>query len=198
MGVVRGLNASMTSLSHICWSKKQFLSDLRQKATQSFISMKLKKLLKKYILSGQPSGCFSLCPDLRKSTTSIPPNPEYGIKPELKVRKETLLDEWFPHFTLGWLWILGSRDCWAEFILLLKNLPRDSISHNTMPNDQLQKKVVLSLKYISHFRVPQGLWIKTRLNAQPLIWKWFFILKQVSLIFTRKVVHLASFWTWEF
>ena len=69
------------------------------------------KLLKKYILSGQPSGCFSLCPDLRKSTTSIPPNPEYGIKPELKVRKETLLDEWFPHFTLGWLWILGSRDC---------------------------------------------------------------------------------------
>ena len=36
MGVVRGLNASMTSLSQICWSKKQFLSDSRQKATQIF------------------------------------------------------------------------------------------------------------------------------------------------------------------
>ena len=111
MGVVRGLNASMTSLSHICWSKKQFLSDSRQKATQIFYQHETEKIAEKYILSGQPSGCFSLCPDLRKSTTSIPPNPEYGIKPELKVRKETLLDEWFPHFTLGWLWILGSRDC---------------------------------------------------------------------------------------
>ena len=39
-----------------------------------------------------------------------------------------------------------------------------------------------------------GLCIKTRLSAQPLIWKWFFILIQIKLIFTRKVVHLASFW----
>ena len=43
-----------------------------------------------------------------------------------------------------------------------------------------------------HFRVPPGLCIKTRLSAQPLIWKWFFILMQIKLIFTRKVVHLAS------
>ena len=51
---------------------------------------------------------------------------------------------------------------------------------------------------ISHFRVPPGLFIKTRLHvsAQPLIWKWFFILKQIKLIITRKVVHLASFWKW--
>ena len=41
MGVVRGLNASMTSLSQICWSKKQFLSDSRQKQLKSFISMKI-------------------------------------------------------------------------------------------------------------------------------------------------------------
>ena len=40
--------------------------------------------------------------------------------------------------------------------------------------------------------------ITTRLSAQPLIWKWFFILMQVKLIFTRKVVHLASFWKWGF
>ena len=41
---------------------------------------------------------------------------------------------------------------------------------------------------ICHFWVPPGLCIKTRLSAQPLIWKWFFILMQLKLIFTRKVV----------
>ena len=48
------------------------------------------------------------------------------------------------------------------------------------------------------FWVPSGLCIKTRLSAQPLIWKWFFILMQIKLIFTRKVVYLASFWKWGF
>ena len=51
---------------------------------------------------------------------------------------------------------------------------------------------------IGQFRVPPGLCIKTRLRAQPLIWKWFFILVQIKLIFTRKLVHLASFWNWGF
>ena len=54
-----------------------------QKVTQIFCHETKWIAKKKYILSGQPSGCFSLCPDLRKSTTSIPPNPEYGIKPKL-------------------------------------------------------------------------------------------------------------------
>ena len=52
--------------------------------------------------------------------------------------------------------------------------------------------------WIGHFRVPLGLWFKTRVGAQPLIWKSFFILIQRKLIFTRKVVHLASFWKWGF
>ena len=51
---------------------------------------------------------------------------------------------------------------------------------------------------ICHFRVSPGLCIKTRLSAQPLIWKRFFILMQIKLIFTRKVAHLASFWKWGF
>ena len=51
---------------------------------------------------------------------------------------------------------------------------------------------------IRHFGVPPGLCIKTRLSAQPLIWKWIFILIQIKLIFTRKVAHLASFWKWGF
>ena len=51
---------------------------------------------------------------------------------------------------------------------------------------------------IGHFRVPPSLWIKTRSSAQPLIWRWFFILVQIKLIFTREGVHLASFWKWGF
>ena len=54
------------------------------------------------------------------------------------------------------------------------------------------------MKRIGHFRVHPGLCIKTRLSAQPLIWKWFFTLMQIKLIFTRKVEYLASFWKWGF
>ena len=57
---------------------------------------------------------------------------------------------------------------------------------------------VLTWLLIGHFRVPPGLCFKTRVGAQPLIWKPFFILIQIKLIFTRKVVHLASFWKWGF
>ena len=51
---------------------------------------------------------------------------------------------------------------------------------------------------IGHFRVPPGLCFKTRVGAQPLIWRSFFILMQIKLIFTRKFVHLASFRKWGF
>ena len=51
---------------------------------------------------------------------------------------------------------------------------------------------------IVHFRVPQGHCFKTRVGAQSLIWKSFFMLMQIKLIFTRKAVHLASFWKWGF
>ena len=57
-------------------------------------------------------------------------------------------------------------------------------------------KVVILSDWLRHFRVPPDLCIKTRSSAQTLIWKWFFIGMQVKLIFTRKVVHLASFWKW--
>ena len=30
-----------------------------------------------------------------------------------------------------------------------------------------------------------------------MIWIWLFIFKQMKLISTRKVLHLASFWKWE-
>ena len=51
---------------------------------------------------------------------------------------------------------------------------------------------------IAHFRVPPSLCFKARLSAKPLIRKWVFILMQIKLIYTKKVLHLASFWKWEF
>ena len=41
-----------------------------------------------------------------------------------------------------------------------------------------------------------SLGFKARLSAKLLIWNRFFILMQIKLIFTRKVLHLASFWKW--
>jgi len=70
----------------------------------------------------------------------------------------------------------------------------------TVKDESLNQGTTLQLfssegprKSISHFRVPPGLCIKARLSAQPLIWKWFFILMQI-----KQVVHLASFWKWGF
>ena len=51
------------------------------------------------------------------------------------------------------------------------------------------------LARLGHFRVPPFLCFKTRVGAQPLIWKSFFILRQIKLIFTRKVVHQPHFET---
>ena len=46
------------------------------------------------------------------------------------------------------------------------------------------------------FPVTPKLCFKARLRAKPLIWKRFFILMQKNL--TRKVLHLVSFWKWDF
>ena len=63
-----------------------------------------------------------------------------------------------------------------------------------MSNDTFVARVVHNRPLIGHFRVPPGLCTKTRLGAQPLIWRWFFILMQITLISTRIVEHLTSFW----
>ena len=36
--------------------------------------------------------------------------------------------------------------------------------------------------------------MKRKITAQPLMWVGFFILMGITLISTKKVVHLASFW----
>ena len=43
-----------------------------------------------------------------------------------------------------------------------------------------------SCNVTGHFRVPPGLCFKTRVDAQPLIWKSFVILMHVKLICTKK------------
>ena len=47
------------------------------------------------------------------------------------------------------------------------------------------------------FPSSENLTFKVRLSPKPLIWKWFLIMMQIKLIFTRKVSHLASFWKWD-
>ena len=39
---------------------------------------------------------------------------------------------------------------------------------------------------IGHFRAPRGLCFKTRVGAQPLLWKSFFILTRIKLFFHKK------------
>ena len=43
-----------------------------------------------------------------------------------------------------------------------------------------------------------SLCFKARVSAKPLIWKLFYIFMQTKLIFTKKVLHFASFWKREF
>ena len=43
-----------------------------------------------------------------------------------------------------------------------------------------------TVRTIGHFPVPPGLCFKTRVSAQPWIWKSCFILVQIKLIFRRK------------
>ena len=59
--------------------------------------------------------------------------------------------------------------------------------------------VQYQIKHNRPFPSFSGLCIKTRVSAHPLIWNWFFILMQIKLISTRKVVRLiASFGKWGF
>ena len=78
-----------------------------------------------------------------------------------------------------------------------KEVPVSTIIHQfIILNLSISGEVFKS--WIGHFPVPPGLCFRTRIGAQPLIWKSFFILMQIKLIFTGKVVRLASFWKWGF
>ena len=50
-----------------------------------------------------------------------------------------------------------------------------------------------SFRKIGHFRNAASLCFKTRPSAKPSLCKLFFIIMQIKLIFTRKVLHFASF-----
>ena len=49
------------------------------------------------------------------------------------------------------------------------------------------------VKFISidHFRVASSLCFKARLRAKPFIWKWFFILMHLKLVFSNKCFALS-------
>ena len=64
-----------------------------------------------------------------------------------------------------------------------------------LPRKQNTKEKNISTKgKRGHFRVPSGLCIKTRLGAQPFLWKWVLFAWEWKIIFISKVEHLTSFW----
>ena len=69
----------------------------------------------------------------------------------------------------------------AHCIKLLKNLSRSQCWIHFSEVEKNAHTLFQPLS-IGHFRVPPGLCFKTRVGAQPLIWKSFFILIQIKLI----------------
>ena len=47
---------------------------------------------------------------------------------------------------------------------------------------------------IGHFRVPKTLSLKTRLSANPFLWKWVLFPWKLKLVFTSMVFYLATIW----
>ena len=91
------------------------------------------------------------------------------------------------YFKLSWnITSLSQSNC-GNFSRSIKNGDLDACSVANIPRGVLGTRVnpdtgrIRVDGQIGHFRVPLGLnSTKTRLNAQPLIWKWFFILMQIK------------------
>ena len=82
----------------------------------------------------------------------------------------------------------------VNFSFVLKNGPgrifdRPKIGSNTSLTRNRSIALLTrnwrTIGWMNHLRVPLGFCIKTRLSAQPLIWKLCFILMQIKLFFTR-------------
>ena len=109
-------------------------------------------------------------------------------------RGGTLLFDLNRYVPLGGMWFLGS------WVLNRVHNFNDYLSSLTgcLFGQEAFKRVWMLAMSIRGINTSPGLCFKTRVGAQPLIRKSFFILMQIKLIFTRKVVHLASFGKWGF
>ena len=90
---------------------------------------------------------------------------------------------------------------WGDFFLkLYPPFLIDFYRHSLLKLAWGEKKIETQ-RLVGHFRVLPSRCIKTRLSAQPLIWKWFFILVQIKIIFTKKgcalglILKVRVFWT---
>ena len=118
-----------------------------------------------------------------------------------------MLSQFAEYKTVGWKvtssfpgdsdCILQSKFYWGGILSVASRI-REFLEFHHKSVTLFLSHICRWLPWIGHFRVPPGLCFKTRVGAQPLIWKSFFILLQIKLIFARKVVHLASFWKWGF
>ena len=131
---------------------------------------------------------YIICP-LKRGITSN--NLEETLRSRLILSRTYGSSLAFQHFIdsviVGVSFWLPEKNKWTRF----------SLAVNAFPGMQsvAAKKGAFGNRPFPSF---PGLCMKTRLSAQPFIRKWFFNLMQIKLIFTRKVVHLASFWKWGF
>ena len=93
--------------------------------------------------------------------------------------------ESYQKFAVVLLTVLSFWQIWADLL-------------NTFFESREKCAHLISASLNRPFPSSPGSLFQKKVGAQPLIWKSFFIFMQIKLIFTRKVVHLASFWKWGF
>ena len=123
------------------------------------------------------------------------------------MRTKSSRQPWYIHDTFSNKWSLNWEGTWEtlkckiRIFLLVGTLSIGMPSYYVNLIISRKKFWILSILkglFDRPFPSSPGRSFKTRVGAQPLIWKSFFILMQIKLIFTRKVAHLASFWKWGF
>ena len=86
----------------------------------------------------------------------------------------------------GFFWFLVF---WFFFPFAILKL-RDAAAPRKLNRHQTRFHWVISKGY---FRYPPRLCFKAKLSAKLMVRKWSYILMQIKLVFTRKILHLATF-----
>ena len=80
-------------------------------------------------------------------------------------------------FPVTWGCFLTNNSSSIRLVLRCRSASNFSLTYHC-----LNVQVMINMMRIVYFRVPKTLSFKTRVGAQPLIWKSFFILMQITLM----------------
>ena len=89
--------------------------------------------------------------------------------------------------------------CDPILVTLIKMQPHNSQSSDTYIHTCLLFGVLCNKSYINHFQITKITkpLFQSNSKCKATDMKMIFILMQIKLIFTRRVLHLALFWKWE-